>query len=191
MSAKVLTSGIIGNGYHIYNPKEYWGNVVLSEDDKKQKNNINRLQPDVIAVSFADVADIIEEARNEFGRDKRYFAKIESPLAIENLEKIADVADGIIIGRDDMSAYCSKEEINQVIEKALKICESKQKDCIGASNYLQNVYDNGIYEKCDIYDYQLLKNNGAFGIYINETNKDSDWNKYLNALDEMDRCNTK
>ena len=53
-------------------------------------------------------------------------------MAIKKLEKIVDVANGIITGRD-----------------------------------------------------------GAFGIYINETNKDSDWNKYLNALDEMDRCNTK
>lgn len=183
--AKVNSSGIIGNGYHIYNPNEYWGNEVLSEDDKMQKENIERLQPEVIAVSFADVPDIIEEARNEFGKDKRYFAKIESPQAIDNLEKIVDIADGIIIGRDDMSAYCSKEEIDNVIKRALKICNLKQKDCIGASNYLQNVYDSGVYDSNDIYDYQLLIHEGAYGVYINETNKDSDWKKYLDALDDM------
>ena len=31
----------------------------------------------------------------------------------------------------------------------------------------------------------MLIHEGAYGVYINETNKDSDWKKYLDALDDM------
>ena len=186
VTVNVRTDGIIGNGYHIYNPEKYYSNETLSIDDKMQMKKIDLLNPQVIAVSFADIPKIIEEARDYFGKDKKYYAKIESPKAIENIDELIDISDGIIIGRDDMSAYYSEDEIDNVIKMTLKKCDEKNKRMIGASNYLQNVYDTGHYNEKDVYDFNVLKSGEAFGLYINETNKDGDWRKYLNALNLMD-----
>lgn len=183
---EVLSSGIIGNGYHIYDPFHYWGNHCLSIDDRKQKTLVDRLMPQNIAVSFADTAEVIQEARSYFGPEIKYFAKVESPEGIKNLDSIIEIADGIIIGRDDLSAYYQCEEIESLVEEILMRCRIKGKPCIGASNYLQNIYDTGSMNEFDVEAYNRLKSGNAHGIYINETNKDVQWRKYVEALCKLE-----
>ncbi|MBQ8490607.1 MAG: hypothetical protein IJ535_12570 [Pseudobutyrivibrio sp.] len=184
--ATVLHGGLIGYGYHIYNPYEYKVNNELSELDLKQDQRIRRLEPNIIVVSFADTEEIVKQAKNMWGEKSDIFAKIETKEAINNLDDVLKVADGIVIGRDDLSAFLKKEEIRGAVETILNKCIKNNLRCIGASNYLQNVYENNTYDEEDLFDIEMLIQKKAYGIYINETNKDSCWSKYLRMINKME-----
>lgn len=185
LSAKVVSGGVIGYGYHILNPDRYIMNNKLSVDDLEQDFRIRKILPDIIAVSFADCKEVIYEAKERWGDISQIYAKIESPEAIRNIPEILNVSDGIIIGRDDLSAFYSEDQIKEIVSDILIIVHNSHKPCIGASNYLQNVYERGYYTDKDISDVFMLLSNSAKGIYINETNKDSNWKKYLKAINEI------
>lgn len=185
-TATIISEGTIGYGYHIYNPNQYFPNDSLSIDDLNLSSSISTLQPDVIAISFADTATIIEEAKALWGHHSRIYAKIESPFSIKNITDIIAAADGIIIGRDDLSAYYSRESIANIIASTLTLCKKANKPLIGASNYFQSVYEGHPFSAKDIIDYMALLRAGAAGIYINETNKDPNWSKYAGVINSID-----
>nr|WP_300898854.1 pyruvate kinase [uncultured Acetatifactor sp.] len=174
----VTKTGDVGFGYHIFNPYNYWLNAYITDDDLAQFEKVKYLNPEIIAVSFADSPELIYEYKKIFS-NKQVFAKVESPAAVNNIEQIVYAADGIIIGRDDLSAFYTMEQIREITMKILHLGKACDKKIIGASNYFNDLYHYGVMSHMEISDYQVLLENGAYGIYINETNNDADWKKYL------------
>jgi pyruvate kinase len=100
---------------------------------------------DIIAMSFvrsaADVADIKARIRRRGGRQP-IMAKIERPAALENLEGILTVADGVMIARGDMAVELSPERVPVMQKRIIAHATAHGKPVITATQMLESMVAN-------------------------------------------------
>jgi pyruvate kinase len=66
---------------------------------------------DWIALSFVQRPEDVAEARRLMGGMAALMAKIEKPAAVERLEEIIELADGIMVARGDLGVELNPEEV--------------------------------------------------------------------------------
>lgn len=110
---------------------------------------------DYIALSFVRESNDITLAKkyiNEFGGKIPVIAKIEKPQAIDNLESIIKVSDGIMVARGDLGIEMSPEQVPMVqkviIDKAIR----QRKVCIVATQMLESMIEQPIPTRAEASD---------------------------------------
>lgn len=111
----------------------------FTDDDKNfikigAEHNLN-----YAAVSFvSNEEDILNarEAVKKFGGRQKIIAKIERSKALENIDKIIDASDAIMIARGDMGNEVPLEKIPFVQADIIKKCKLKNKPVITATQML-------------------------------------------------------
>ena len=151
---------------HIYIKNRYIPNTDISKRDCEIIRAFGN--KGIMCLSFVDSPRVLNKAKKLCGGNK-YYAKIESPVGVANFKNILESADGIIVGRDDLSVFYSYEEINHIALDMARSCNLKSMEIIPASNYFIEVLETG-----EISDKQktVLEDLYAIGVhslYINET----------------------
>ncbi|MFN8471092.1 MAG: pyruvate kinase [Anaerolineae bacterium] len=100
---------------------------------------------DYVALSFvrraSDLADI--KARiAAAGRNTPVIAKIEKPEALEDMEGILALADGIMVARGDMGVEMAPEEVPIVQKQLIAAANTAGKPVITATEMLQSMIQN-------------------------------------------------
>lgn len=109
---------------------------------------------DYVAVSFVRserdvklVKDIIKEklapvSSKQGGVFIPVIAKLEKPEAIENLEKIMDEADGVMVARGDLGVEMPPEAVPVIQKTIINMANKKGKPVITATQMLESMIDN-------------------------------------------------
>ncbi|MBL0717911.1 MAG: pyruvate kinase [Alphaproteobacteria bacterium] len=157
---KVITTVIRG--------KEVWSkrafnipNTVLNtemptEKDKKDLDFIAKLNPDYIAVSFVQTPSDIKAYRDYLSSKTdhpfKVIAKIEKPIAVQNLKAIIDEADAIMVARGDLGVEMPLEDLPATTLKIIKMSRSQFKPVIVATQMLESMIDNAFPFRSEISD---------------------------------------
>ncbi len=110
---------------------------------------------DYIALSFVREARDIELAKKyikDFGGYIPVIAKIEKPQAVEKLEEILKVADGIMVARGDLGIEMSPEEVPIVQKFIVDQTIRERKVCIVATQMLESMIENPIPTRAEASD---------------------------------------
>jgi pyruvate kinase len=100
---------------------------------------------DAVSQSFVEgPADIeaVRKAAAELGHDPFIIAKIERSGALDRIEEIMDVADGIMIARGDLGVEVPIEEIAVVQKRLMRLANMLAKPVITATQMLESMVDN-------------------------------------------------
>lgn len=100
---------------------------------------------DYIAMSFVRSANDIRELKTlmtELGEDAAIIAKIEMGEALENIEDIIEVCDGIMVARGDLGLETPAEEVPFHQKRIIKLCNAAAKPVITATQMLESMTDN-------------------------------------------------
>jgi pyruvate kinase len=102
---------------------------------------------DYVALSFVRQASDVEEvkaliAAAALGYDVPVIAKIEKPEAVENLDAILDVADGVMVARGDLGVEIGAEEVPTVQKKIIGAANVGGRVVITATQMLESMIDN-------------------------------------------------
>lgn len=94
---------------------------------------------DWVALSFVQKPEDIEEARGLVGTRAGLIAKLEKPMAIDALEKIIALADGIMVARGDLGVEMALEEVPSVQKRIIRACRLAGKPVIVATQMLDSM----------------------------------------------------
>jgi pyruvate kinase len=100
---------------------------------------------DFIALSFVREADDIVLVKEEMSRKNAsipVIAKIEKHEAVDNIEQILQLADGIMVARGDLGAEMPLEEVPLIQKMLIRRCNELSKPVITATQMLDSMIRN-------------------------------------------------
>ena len=162
---KVLSTGILENnkGVHIKDRK-----VKLNYLTKKDFLAIKigkKLGIKNFALSFTNTPEDIKKFNKILNKENKFF-KLETKLAIKNLDKIFKIADKFIIDRGDLSKDIKLEQIPIFQRIILKKGKTKNKKIFVATNFLESMIENNYPTRAEINDIFNAFELGASGIVL-------------------------
>ena len=95
---------------------------------------------DMVAISFVQSADDVLRARNAAGAGGPLIvAKIETRSAVDDLARIIDVADAVMIARGDLGVECAIEEVPHLQKRIIRTCVQWGRPVITATQMLESM----------------------------------------------------
>ncbi len=119
----------------------------LTEKDKRDVNFGIKNGVDYFALSFVRTADDLRQIKailNKQGVAIPVIAKIEKPEAVENLDAILAVADGIMVARGDLGVELPPEQVPTIQKRIIHATTSCNKPVITATQMLETMSANPI-----------------------------------------------
>lgn len=117
----------------------------ITDKDRTDLKFICELNLDYVALSFVRLADDVRELKAlmaEEGRKIPVIAKIEKSEAIDNLQEIINVADGMMVARGDLGIEVPPQEVPMLQKKIIRICNLAGKPVITATQMLQSMIEH-------------------------------------------------
>lgn len=182
---KVIKEGEISSKQAVHIREKSFNLPFLSEEDKKGIEYGIAHNIDFIALSNVrdeqDVLSVVDMLIESDNNHCEIIAKIENARAIENLEEIAKVSDGLMVARGDLGLEMLMEKLPLYQKQILKVARDYEKIGIVATDLLMSMEKNSTpsrAEVSDIYnaivskcDAVLLSSETTIGNYPVETVK--------------------
>jgi pyruvate kinase len=142
---KVVNGGELGEHKGINLPGVKLRIPAMTAKDRDDLAFALRHGANFVAVSFVRRAEDVLQARSAITRARKnvpIIAKLEKPEAIENLDEILRVADGVMVARGDLGVEMNPEKV-PVIQKLIiaKACEARL-PVITATQMLESMTQN-------------------------------------------------
>jgi pyruvate kinase len=100
---------------------------------------------DAIALSFVRTAEdvsVVKEKIAQHNGDVWIIAKLEKPQAIENLDSILAVADGVMVARGDLGVEVPPEKVPAIQKLVIRRAAEYRKPVITATQMLESMVEN-------------------------------------------------
>ncbi|GHS94176.1 pyruvate kinase [Alphaproteobacteria bacterium] len=140
---------------------------------------------DWVAISFVQTVNDILRARAKVPSWVRLVAKIEKPLALQNLEPIIDASDGIMVARGDLGVEVPLEQVPGFQKRIVKECQTRGKPVIVATQMLDSMIVASTPTRAEVSDVASAVYDGADAVMLSA---ESASGKYpVQAVQMMDR----
>lgn len=114
----------------------------LSEKDRSDLAFALEMGVDIIALSFVQTVEDINEARGLIGDQAMIVAKLEKPAAIDNLDAIVEATDAVMIARGDLGVEFPPEEVPLIQRRIVRVARNAAKPVIVATQMLESMVEN-------------------------------------------------
>ncbi len=151
----VIDGGLLKSHKGINVPGAALSAGALTDKDREDAIFGLRLGVDFIALSFVRSAKDIEELRalmKKEGKSAPIIAKIEKPQAVEALDEIIAVADGVMVARGDLGVEVSLEMIPAFQKRIIDRANKAGKLVITATQMLESMTENPIPTRAEVTD---------------------------------------
>ncbi len=122
-----------------------------------------------IGLSFVRKASDIEQLRRIIeanNKDCRIIAKIEKPEAIENLDDIIEVSDGVMVARGDLGVEVPLEQVPLLQKEIVLKCQKMAKPVIIATQMMESMIDNITPSRAEVNDVANAVMDGADAVML-------------------------
>lgn len=150
--AQVLREGILYSHKPINVPRTKLGISGLTKKDIADLKFGLKEGVDYIAVSFVQSAKDIEQARRFVGTKAKLIAKIETALALENIDSIIRASDGIMIARGDLGIEVPDEQLPFIQKNLIRQAIWHGKPSITATQILTSMINHPIPTRAEVSD---------------------------------------
>ena len=142
---EVLNGGTLGEHQGINLPGT---NVSIPSLTPKDEDDLDfglKHEVDLVAISFVRTADDVVQARRAIvarGGVTPLIAKLEKPQAIDNLDSILDVANGVMVARGDLGVEVAPEKVPLIQKHVIRRALDFRKPVITATQMLESMTEN-------------------------------------------------
>jgi pyruvate kinase len=142
---EVVNGGVLGQHKGINLPGIQLRVPALTPKDRKDLAFALTQDANYIAVSFVRHPEDVVLAKNlirRAGQDTPVIAKLEKPEAIENLDAILRVADGVMVARGDLGVEMNPERVPVVQKMIITRAREARRPVITATQMLESMTQN-------------------------------------------------
>ena len=175
----------------------------LTEKDRRDLEFALEIGIGLIALSFVQRPEDVEEAQRLIGGRAYLITKLEKPSAVEHLEEIVDLTNGVMVARGDLSVEMPPGSVPALQKRIIRTCRRAGKPVIVATQMLDSMVTsptptraeasdvaNAVYEGADAV---MLSAETAVGDdpvravammdrIIKQTENDSNYAEIMNAI---------
>ncbi|HSB66974.1 MAG TPA: pyruvate kinase [Anaerolineales bacterium] len=148
VNARVLVGGILKSHKGISLPEAHLDIRALTEKDLVDLEFGLQLGVDTIALSFVRTPEDVQYLREKIislspeRQQIPVIAKLERPEALEHLEQIVEVSDGVMVARGDLGVEMSPETVPIAQKRIIECANRHAKVVITATQMLESMIHN-------------------------------------------------
>lgn len=180
-----LLSGVVSNHKGVNLPSTQLPIDILTEKDKADLKFALSEGIDFIGLSFVQTADDIVQARKHIHTNAKIIAKIEKPQAIQNLNEILCVTDGVMIARGDLGVELPPEQVPPLQRRILREAQVFRKPVIVATQMLESMIHYPSPTRAEVSDVATAVYLGADAVMLSAESASGSYPK--EAVEIMDR----
>ena len=136
---KVIQGGYLKSNKGVNLPKTNIKTSALSKLDKKFASIAVKEGVDWIALSFVQKPNDIKDLRKICLNKVSIMAKIEKPSALDFIDEITSLADGIMIARGDLGVELPIESVPRWQKKIIRVARVKGKPVVVSTQMLESM----------------------------------------------------
>jgi pyruvate kinase len=153
---KVMDGGTILTGKGINLPYTNISLPALTPKDESDAKFGAHADIDYMALSFVRTAADVLKLKRLLKREKAdhipIIAKLEKPEALDNLDEILDVVDGVMVARGDLADEISFAQVPVAQKRIIHAANQKAKITIIATEMLSSMIDNPLPTRAEVSD---------------------------------------
>ena len=141
----IINGGMLGEHKGINLPGIAVRVPSLTEKDEADLEFAVKNGVDMVAVSFVRTAEDVRLVKHRvaaLGAETWIIAKLEKPQAIEHLEAILEVADGVMVARGDLGVEMPPEKVPAIQKRVIRRAAELRKPVITATQMLESMIEN-------------------------------------------------
>ena len=142
IEAVVIRGGILKNNKGMNLPDTDIRIAALTDKDRNDVKYCVKADVDYISLSFVRQPQDIVDLKNVLKRlnaDIRIIAKIEKPEALENIDHIIDIADGIMVARGDLGVEMAPQKVPLIQNRLITLANQNNKPVIVATQMMESM----------------------------------------------------
>jgi pyruvate kinase len=124
------------------------------------------LGTDWVALSFVQKAEDITEARVLIGSRALIMAKLEKPAAIDNLDAIVALADGIMVARGDLGVELPPAQVPIIQRRIVRACRREGKPVVVATQMLESMTTSPVATRAEASDVATAVYEGSDAVML-------------------------
>ena len=172
---KVLQGGYLKSNKGVNLPQTNLKNSALSTIDKKFASMAVREGVDWVALSFVQKPNDIKELRKICSNKASIMAKIEKPSALDYLDQITNLADGIMIARGDLGVELPIESVPGWQKKIIRVARVKGKPVVVSTQMLESMTSSLTPTRAEVSDVANAVFEGADAIMLSAESASGDY----------------
>jgi pyruvate kinase len=141
----VINGGTLGEHQGINLPGAALSIPALTAKDRKDLEFGLTHGVDVVALSFVRTAADVRTVKQIIAAhhtDVPVIAKLEKPQAIDHLEEILEIADGVMVARGDLGVEVAPEKVPVIQKHVIRRAAAWRKPVITATQMLESMIEN-------------------------------------------------
>jgi len=169
ISAEVINEGEISSRKGINLPGAVIGAPALTERDKRFIEFGVKNEVDFFALSFVRERADVEKAKEyigQFNSDIPVISKIEKPQAVDNIDQIILVSDGIMVARGDLGIEISIDKLPLIQKEIVQKCNKAKIPVIIATQMLESMTIEPIPTRAEVNDVANSVLDGADAVML-------------------------
>jgi len=166
LETEVVVGGMLSAHKGVNVPNALLPLSALTEKDKKDLEFGLSQDIDWVALSFVQKPSDIAELRSLVQGRAMIIAKIEKPAAMNDLEGIIALSDGIMVARGDLGVEMLPEEVPSLQRKIVRACRQAGKPVAVATQMLESMISNPTPTRAEASDVATAIYEGADAVML-------------------------
>ncbi|MGI9498714.1 MAG: pyruvate kinase [Geminicoccaceae bacterium] len=136
---RVVAGGPLSNRKGVNVPNAVLPLSALTDKDRADLQFGLDLGADWVALSFVQRPEDVAEARRLIAGRAAIMVKIEKPAAINHLDQIIEMADGVMVARGDLGVEMPPEDVPGLQKRMIRACRDAGKPVVVATQMLESM----------------------------------------------------
>ncbi len=182
---ETIIGGILKDHKGVNLPGVEIGVTAITEKDRVDIAFGLELGVDWMALSFVQRPSDVFEARELIGKNTAVMVKVEKPCALESIDSILELCDGLMVARGDLGVEILPEDVPGRQKELVRACRLAGKPVVVATQMLESMVSAPIPTRAEASDVATAIYDGADAVMLSAESASGDYP--LESVSMMDR----